>query len=187
MSKKGNFKVTNPSNMHVDMLCDYILSTYHVSIKQSLSVLPVYIKTMEAIDKNKHNEVAKIAELFVALKELIEQLLGKEENIFFPYIKKLSESLRYNTKESKSVVGLSKRPLATIKEEHEKIKFLLQEMRSLSNEYTPANDSSPSLKLCYAHLFNFEQDVYKHIFLKENFLFPKVAELEKSAGLMNNF
>jgi regulator of cell morphogenesis and NO signaling len=54
----------------------------------------------------------------------------------------------------------------------------LENIRVVSNNYLPSVNSSPALKLCYAQLFDFEQDLHRHIFLEEKILFPKVLEIE---------
>lgn len=168
----------NFEEMSVDKLSDYIAEAHHPNLKKSLAAFQVHFKTILKVEVERHPEVKKINEVFEELKVLLEQHLNKEEGIFFPYIKKLVELYKHDGQEVKSLKGLSKNPVNKIQLEHKKIKNLLAKIRETSNDYTPPVDAYPSLKLCYAQLFNFEQDIYKHIYLEERILFPKLVEFE---------
>lgn len=186
MLKPLNKKFANPGDMHIKMLIEYILSTNHSSLRKSLDVLPVYLKTIATIDKNKHPETVSINDHFQTIKDLLTQHLDMEKQLFFPYVLQLSEITKSTVKRAEALLGLSKNPIIRIKKEHTQLKSLFHKIRKQSNNYNPADDASPSLKLCYAHMFNFEQDIHKHIFLEEFFLFPKIAEMEQKCR-ENNF
>lgn len=163
----------NFEDLRLDKLMEYIIETHHAYIKKALSSFNVHSKTIVKVDSDVHPEVLSINKLLQQLKDLLEQHLIFEEFILFPYIKKLMES----TVESTDT--LLDNPIKKIRTEHLRISKLLTEMRILSNNYTPAVNSSPALKLCYAQLFDLEQDIHKHTFLEENILFSKLIELEK--------
>ncbi len=165
--------VVNFNELRADKLIEYIIDTHHSYIKNALSRFNVHSKTIVKVDLMIHPEVSLINQLTQELKELLEQHLNFEKYILFPYIKKLI----VNTKESSNYLLDS--PIKKIRSEHLKIAAHLKQIRVLSNNYTPSVNSSPALKLCYAQLFDLEQDIHKHAFLAENVLFSKLSDLEK--------
>lgn len=178
MKNKVN-SVVNFNNMKVDKLSHHITSTFHVNLKKTLNTLPTFIKGLAISETEKQIDVSTIEILFAKLINLLMHELDMEETVFFPYIDKLVEIEKGNTSE----IAIPDKPredqVNKIQIQHKKIKVLLMKIREAANDYKSSGSSSPGLKLCFAHLFNLEQDVHKHIFLEENILFPKIAELEK--------
>ncbi|MCX6295412.1 MAG: hemerythrin domain-containing protein [Bacteroidetes bacterium] len=165
--------VVNFNGMKADKLVEYIINTHHSYIKDALSTFNVHSKTIVKIDSALYPEVIAIYQLSQELKELLEQHLSFEEYILYPYIKKLIE----NSEESSD--NLLENPINKIREENTNISNIFKKLRILSGNYVASVNSSPALKLCYAQLFDLEQDVNKHAFLEENILFSKLNELEK--------
>lgn len=70
--------------------------------------------------------------------------------------------------------------------EHEAAGDLLEQVRSITNNYTPPADACNSFTLLYHKLSALEEDLHQHIHLENNILFIKAAKLEKElkeAGL----
>lgn len=170
--------------MKADKLSEYIVATHHTYLKKTLDSLSSYFKTITKTDSEKHLEVVEINVLFVELKTLLEFHMSQGEDVFFPYIKKLEEISKNGQNKVDSLKDLPETPLKRILSENKKMKILVGKIRKISKDYSPSINSSPALKLCYAQLFNFEQDVHKLVFLEENVLFPKLAELEKKVQRM---
>ena len=172
-------RVVNFNNMSIEKLIDYIISTHHVSLKKALESLPKYFNTIKFAENEKHIDVESIKILFEELITLLGEELKSEETLFFPYIKKLVEIEKNNELTLLHLKNLSENKVKSVQSEQRKIKEVLKKIRKITNEYYPSANSSPGLKLCYAQLFNLEQDIQKHIFLQENLVFPKLLELEK--------
>lgn len=176
MKKFRTPETVNFNEMKVDKLVDYVINTHHSFIKEALNTFDVHLKTVVKIDMKNHPEIKPINILMFELKFLLEQHLNMEEHILFPYINGIIKNQKYNALLTEKLI---ENPIHKITKEHDEVEFLLKKIRNLSNNYRPPVDSSPSLKLCYAQLFDLEQDIHKHIFLEEKFLFPKMRELEK--------
>jgi regulator of cell morphogenesis and NO signaling len=123
-------------------------------------------KIVEAKEKEVGSRI--LADILTNLGKLTQQHLIWEEHVFFPYLRSKLEH-----QEPRTSLNLQE-ALKKIKSEHASISRLLKKTRLISNGYTPSLDSSPSLRLCYAQLFDFEQDLLKHFFLEDNILFPKL-------------
>jgi regulator of cell morphogenesis and NO signaling len=166
----------NFSEMRLDKLVDYLSNTHHPYVKSAISRFKIYLKTIIKIDKEKHPEVQQISLLIGELTALMDQHLTMEEHLLFPYIDALVKKQGIWVGSS---TPLSENPVKKIKAEHSRIIEILEKIREISNNYLPAVNSSPALKLCYAQLFDFEQDIHRHIFLEEKILFPKLLQMEK--------
>jgi regulator of cell morphogenesis and NO signaling len=175
MRDQKHSKTLNLTEMKLEKLINYISNNHHPNVKSSLSRFNLYMKTIIKVDTPMHPEVEKISMLIKDLTSLMDQHLIMEENLLFPYIKALSDNkkLFLFCKDH-----LSESPLKKIKIEHMQILTILAKIRQLSNNFLPSVNSSPSLKLCYAQLFDFEQDIHRHVFLEEKILFPKLSKLE---------
>lgn len=168
--------VVNFNDLSLEKLIEYISSTHHTYLKQVILSFSVHIKTMLKVDVKNHPEVDSIRNEIMQLKSLLEQHLNMEEHILFPYINGLIHKREKINKQSEN---LSENLIIKIKNEHLKISSIIKKIRILSHNYKPGVNSSPSLKLCYAQMFDLEQDIHRHVFVEENILFPKLLEYEK--------
>jgi regulator of cell morphogenesis and NO signaling len=175
MKSMKNNNVVNFNEMSIDKLVGYISSTHHSYLKEVIHSFSVHLKTMLKVDVKDHAEVISMRDEIVKLKALLEQHITMEEHILFPYINRLilkNEPLRKTEIISESLIR-------KIKKEHLTILMIINKIRVLSKGYTPPVNSSPTLKLCYAQMFDLEQDIYRHVFVEENILFPKLLDFEK--------
>jgi regulator of cell morphogenesis and NO signaling len=60
----------------------------------------------------------------------------------------------------------------------------LDEIASLSGNYSAPEDACTTYRTTYDYLMEFETDLHRHIHLENNILFPKSEELEEK--LKNN-
>jgi regulator of cell morphogenesis and NO signaling len=63
--------------------------------------------------------------------------------------------------------------------EHEEVGRNLEKIRTLTNNYALPEDACASYKLFFKMLEEFESDLFIHIHLENNILFPKALKLEK--------
>lgn len=173
--------VVNFNELSLEKLAEYISNTHHAYLKEMILSFKVHLKTIVKVDNKNYPEVLLIGNKIEELRSLLEQHLNMEEHILFPYLKNLLKKQDSVTDGSESRAGIL---ILKIKKEHVKISEVINLIRKLSNDYTPAGNSSPSLKLCYAQMFDLEQDLHRHIFIEEQILFPKLLEYEKR--MVNN-
>ncbi len=173
-TKKG--EVVNYNLLSLDELVGHISETYHDYLKELIISLENHLGTMLKLDKNQQQGLTSIRNYVLDLKKVLELHLNREEDTLFPFINNLTKNNKYmNLQPEISSVNL----INKIKKEHAKISEILSKIRKLSHNYAPPANSTSALKLCYAQLFNLEQDIHKHVFLEENILFPKLLDFEK--------
>ena len=111
-----------------------------------------------------------MADLIKKLEVLIKDHLEQDEKEFFSSLGQLSLD---------EPVNALPELLTNIRKQHASILKLFKKLRVLSADYSAPEHASATVKLCYAQLFNFEQDMLKHIFLEEDILFPKLLVSNK--------
>ena len=175
-----NYQQIDFSELELNELVDYITDKHHAYCKQ---MLPLIYNHLEAVtsDAEKNDPGFKsVCNYFTEFIPLLEQHLRKEEFIFFPFIKKLSDAGRNKESKPLSQIPLIENPLNILLSEHEKLISLMSVMRNDSRDFFAFEQSSAALKLCYSELYDFEKEFREHIFIEEKFLFPKILELEKN-------
>ena len=127
----------------------------------------------------KHPELTKlVTALFFFFNDLLNHL-KKEEQILFPNITQLvkknscAEGITYTTfgfiKES--AIGMMKEHLAAGNE--------LKLFRKLTNNYLLPADACNSYKYLFEKMKEFENDLFFHVHLENNILFPKAITLDE--------
>jgi len=155
-------------------LADYIVNVHHNYVNSNLPVIEDLAQKVAAhhgssfpflVDVyNKVNELR--CELFTHMK--------KEEQILFPYIKQLEQgSNQYRSFET------IKAPIFIMEQDHEIAGDLLRDIRRLTNDYTVPNGGCNSFKMLYHKLEALESDLFQHIHLENNILFPKAMNMEQ--------
>lgn len=157
----------NFSKMPSAKLAVYIMDIQHPYLLKALCTFKLCAgKITEATEKEPGNRI--LADTLTRLGTMVEQHLMWEEDLFFPYLRSKIEYL-----EPDLPLDLPE-ALQKIKSEHAAISRLIKKARLISNGYRPSSSASPALRLCYAQLFDFEQDMLKHFFLEDNILFLKL-------------
>lgn len=174
---KGTQKDFN--SWELDFLIDYILNTHHKYVTEALPMLYEFGNKVAGVHGDSHPEVVKIARLVEAIGEELKMHMHKEENILFPYIKELAVAKREKTEMEPSPFGSIENPIIMMESEHVTVGETMDEIRKLSNAFTPPEDACSSYRVLYGKLNEFEQDLHQHIHLENNILFSKAIQLEK--------
>lgn len=164
----------------LDFLADYIVNTHHAYVRKSLPEIRSYALKVAKVHGDRHPELVTIHQLVEAINEELMDHMDKEEKVLFPFVKKIVAAKNGNSTLDASQVGAVKNPIAAMEAEHESAGKLLESIRTLSNDYTLPEDACASYSLVFRMLEEFEDDLFTHIHLENNILFPKTLELEKT-------
>jgi len=167
----------NFDNWELDYLADYIVNTHHSFIKNNINIIYDLCKKVSKVHGENHKELIETSTLFKTLVAETRPHMFKEETILFPYIKKLVNSNQNNEPFNK--VGTIKNPLRRMMIEHISVETIMKKMRELNNSYTLPEDACSTYQLLFTKLIEFEQDLYQHVHLENNILFPKTILLEE--------
>lgn len=176
---------TDFENMDLSDLCDYIVKTHHKYVKTEMPQIYGWLEKIVSKHGERHPELYKIFETFAAVKEEMEQHMQKEELILFPRIKELQRLADKENANLQLNITYLQSPISVMEQEHDHAGSLLNEIRVLSNDYTPPQDACTTYQLSFAALKAFELDLHRHVHLENNMLFPKSISVFR--GLKGSF
>ena len=163
----------------LDFLADYILNTHHTYVKKSLPDLRSYSAKVAKVHGEHHPELLPIHQLVEAVNAELTAHMMKEERVLFPYIKEIVASKNNISTVQPSSLGSVQGPINMMEMEHELVGKNMEEIRTLSANYSLPHDACASYSLLYRMLEEFEDDLHTHIHLENNILFPKALAMEK--------
>lgn len=164
----------------LDFLIDYIINTHHAYVLEAIKLLDAYSAKVSKVHGEHHPPLLEIERLYQLARTELLQHLQKEEQILFPYIKRLVKAKRENGQFVNAHFGTLQNPIKMMLAEHDDVGDILKEIASLTLNYTPPEWACNTFKALYAKLDEFEQDLHLHVHLENNILFPKSIALEKT-------
>jgi regulator of cell morphogenesis and NO signaling len=136
-----------------------------------------YLNKISSKHGERHPELYKIFQTFSAVKEEMEGHMKKEELILFPRIKELQKLVNNENANLQLNITYLQSPITVMEQEHDHAGSLLNDIRILSNDYTPPQDACTTYRLSFAALKAFELDLHQHVHLENNILFPKAINM----------
>lgn len=165
----------------LDLLANYIQKIHHKYVEEAIPALTPYLERIASVHGDRHPELFTIKELFKETAGELTQHMKKEELMVFPYITKLVQLKASNTKEwPKPVFGTVEALIEQMEKEHEDEGVRFKKIAELSNNYTIPQDGCNTYLVAFQKLKEFETDLFLHIHLENNILFPKAIALEQS-------
>jgi regulator of cell morphogenesis and NO signaling len=174
LSERENFK-----DWDLAFLSDYIIQKHHHYIKHNVPIISQLLAKVVDTHAENHPELREIREIFTELSEELISHLQKEEMILFPYLKNLAGAEKYNLENPQVCVKTIQNPIKIMETEHEEASILLKLIRNLSQNYALPPEACATYRLVFEKLQAFEKDLFQHIHLENNILFPKAIQAEK--------
>ena len=176
-SKESNGAAIDFDKLNLTQLSDYIIQTHHAYVKNEMPLIDAYLQKVSSKHGGRHPELYKIFQTFSAVKEEMEGHMKKEELILFPRIKEVQKLADNEKAQLQTGIGYLQSPITIMEQEHDHAGSLLNDIRTLSNDYTPPQDACTTYRLSFAALRAFELDLHQHVHLENNILFPKAIEM----------
>ena len=155
----------------LDVLVEHILNTHHGYLWDELPRLSQLSTTILKVHGEHHPELFKVNKLFSMLKMELEEHLTKEETLQYPaineYVKTKSQT---DLKKSIDIID-------ELEKEHSAAGDILKELRVVTEDYAIPDGVCPTFELVYQKLQEVELDLFQHIHLENNILFPRLREL----------
>lgn len=179
-----SFEDKQPSSLdfdqfELDFLADYVTNVHHNYLYKNLPEIRFYVEKVF----NKHGErfdyLPELHDLYLALESDLLGHLPKEENILFPYIKKMINELKLKEKSEKPFFGTIQNPISVMHAEHDEAGEILHRMRAITHNYTAPENACNSHLVMISKLKELDADLVQHIHIENNILFPKVVLLEE--------
>lgn len=162
----------------IDFLADYIINTHHKYVAEANNLIIQYSDKVAKVHGHHFTETVKINSLFHELAAELNSHMHKEEMILFPFIKEIAKAKKENTKLAPPAFGTIQNPINMMEAEHTDAGDILSEIATLSDNYTPPQGACNTFKALYSKLEEYQNDLFQHIHLENNILFPKAIKFE---------
>lgn len=163
---------TDWNQVPYSQLIDHVVNKHHRYLNEELPQLSPYVTKVLRVHGAGHPELSKVHHLFNALKTELEQHLIKEETEAFPMILQFE-----NNPTSENLVKL-KKIVDELENEHDQAGDIIKELREITSDFTLPVDACRTYQLVYNRLEELESDLFQHIHLENNILFPRAAAEE---------
>jgi len=169
----------NFNDWDMGFLADYISNVHHQYIRKNGPLIIELAQKVAGRHGAQHPELPPLAR---GLEHLIADLnshITKEDRILFPAIKELATYLKDKSEEHRPQAGLT-RVIQVMEEEHQQSGDELRTLRKLTGDYVLPPDACNSYTYLFDKIKEFEQDLFMHIHLENNILFPNTLKAEAS-------
>ncbi|WP_252254093.1 iron-sulfur cluster repair di-iron protein [Clostridium sp. ZBS12] len=156
----------------LDELVDQIVNVHHAYLYENLPKISELTTKILRVHGEKHPELSRVHKLFHTIKMELEAHLIEEETIQYPAI---NAYLRSN---SEADLDKAINIINQLQDEHIGAGNILKELREITNDYDLPSNACTTYRLTYFKLQEMESDIFKHIHLESNILFPRLYELK---------
>lgn len=158
----------------ISELVEQIVNKHHAYLWAELPKISELATLILRVHGPSHPELAKIHKLFHILKMDLESHLTKEETVQYPAIRDYAKS----NLESDLTIAIG--VIDELEEEHTEAGDILKELREVTDDYKIPSDVCETFISTYSKLRELESDLFQHIHLENNILFPKLKELQSA-------
>ena len=162
----------------IGFLSDYIINTHHTYVKENIPFILELANKVAKVHGDSHQELTQVAEIFGRIASDLSSHLVKEESTLFPYIKELAVAAKNDMPIAGASFGTINNPTQMMEMEHEQAGEDMAAIRRATNDYTLPADACTSYTILFKKLQEFENDLFNHVHLENNILFPKAIQLE---------
>lgn len=167
---------------NLDDLVDHVMNTHHAYLKANY---PLILKLIDKIEETTQDEViSEVKKLFTEFTDDVAMHLVKEEEVLFPYFKKLAESKSAGSSVEPASFGKLKRPIEMMEEEHDDSHDIMDRIKEITNNFTAPIDAEPSIHFLFFKLKEFDDDMELHHEIEDQLLFTKASVLEKELEIL---
>ena len=161
-------------------LISHIVRTHHAYVRTQIPEVEHLLEKVHSKHGENHPELTTIQNTFHGLAQELMMHMMKEENILFPYVERMEESVIQREPILPPPFGTVANPVRMMEHEHDDAGVALRALRDASQNYNPPTDACTSFRALYTALGNFEKDLHQHIHLENNILFPQALQMETS-------
>ncbi|HEY4900895.1 MAG TPA: iron-sulfur cluster repair di-iron protein [Terriglobales bacterium] len=165
-------------NQPLTDLIAHITSTHHVFIREESPRIEALAAKVVSVHGKNHPELLEVQEIFSALAAELSVHLMKEEQVLFPYVTRMEESVVSGEPVPPAMFGTVVNPVRMMMQEHDGAGDALRSLRSTTRDYALPDDACISYRTLYQALQGYEADLHQHIHLENNILFPRAVAME---------
>jgi regulator of cell morphogenesis and NO signaling len=167
-------------------LVDYIEKGHHSFLKEKLpEIKELLLKVTEIHSSGQGRILPYLNLVFDSFWDEIWQHMLKEETVLFPYIRQLEAYAQGKGEKPVPPYGSVQNIVRHMeKYEHYNAAQAMEDLREYTVNYSLPDIDCDNFKSLYKEFQSLEKDLYEHIHLENNILFPSVIELEKNCKII---
>ncbi len=150
-------------------LIDHITSVHHRYLWDELPRIDALVDKIVSVHGGRHPELTEVQRLFRELRADLEPHLTNEEDLIFPALRELASNA-----ETASPSTQLDEQIAALTDDHEVVGELLEELRRVTDGYTPPADGCATYAETYRALGALEEDTHLHVHKESNMLIPSL-------------
>jgi regulator of cell morphogenesis and NO signaling len=168
----------DPAAMPLDALVAHIVETHHAYLREELPRLEAMSRRVAKVHGALDPRLGLMALTVCALRQELESHMAKEERVLFPVIC----ALAHGRARPELPFGSIAHPIHAMEYEHHEAGGHLEQLRGLSDTFTPPAWACNTYRALLDGLAALEQDLHLHIHKENNVLFPRALDLERALG-----
>jgi regulator of cell morphogenesis and NO signaling len=161
-----------PSQFTLTQLADHIEQTHHAWLRKELPRIHGLVEKVARAHGTLNPWVVEIRKTFRGLHDELFSHMAKEEQILFPFIRRMESGLPLTPAMTVGIDG----PVRRMEHEHESAINALESMRRHSDDYTPPEGACNTFRAMLDALSELESDMKVHIHKENDMLFPRAVE-----------
>ena len=164
-------------------LIAHINNTHHAFVRSECPRIEALAAKVAKVHARNHPELNEVRAEFSSLAEELRIHLMKEEQILFPYVMRMEESVLAEEPAPPAMFGTVANPIRMMMQEHDSAGEALRKIREITSDYKIPEDACISYRILFQALPDFEADLHQHIHLENNILFPRASAMESASSL----
>jgi regulator of cell morphogenesis and NO signaling len=160
-------------------LIRHIVTGHHAYTRSALDRLDRLSAKLVENEQRGNLELLRVRRLLQAIDWNLRPHLMKEEETLFPYIETLDSANRTGRRRPSGSLGGVGHPVRMMLHDHNHVEAMLRELRALTQGYAVPFHASVTWGALYSGLHELERDLFEHMHLETNVLFPRAIELEQ--------
>ena len=145
----------------------HILVTHHLYLENALPAMDRLVTRIADLDGDRFPELAPpLKKIFQQMEQDLTAHLREEETVQFPAIIQME-------KMGGCAGAMPDGPLTRLEHDHDEAGRALEEMRGITNNFTPPPGANRNLRTLYRELKVFESDMVRHLHIENNILFAR--------------
>jgi regulator of cell morphogenesis and NO signaling len=162
------------ASMSLSELADHIEQTHHAYLRCEFPRLETLTQKVASAHGTTDPRLYTVRETFLGLAQELSSHMMKEEQILFPFVRRLEASDEMPAFHCGSVAN----PIRQMELEHQEAGAALARLRELTDDYTPPDWACNTYRAMLDALAHLERDMHQHVHKEDNVLFPQAIARE---------
>ena len=166
-------------------LSEFIVQVHHQHLKNSFPVVKGYVQLFLDSHQAKYPDLKDLGELVDQLIIESSVAMQDEEEIYFPYIKRIAHAFLRRESYGDLLMRTLRKPLKIIGTRNDSVKQVLNKIRLITADYVAPVNGCVTHKVTFFNLKQLDTDIRQHLYLENEILIPKAMQIEKDLLILN--